>query len=252
MQIENKVFIVTGGASGLGAATADMLIKAGAKVMLVDLNAEAVAAQVSSLGKQANSFVADISQPDAAQAAVDATVNAFGALNGLVNCAGIVRGEKILGKNGPHALDSFSQVINVNLIGSFNMLRLGAAAIAHSNADVDGERGVIINTASVAAFDGQIGQSAYAASKGAMDTITKGLSLELAADGIRVNGVRPGYIYTQMHADGGEPGRVSRVAEQLPMKRGGEPEEIAEIIIWLLSNSSSYVTGSIIDAAGGR
>ena len=165
MQIADNVFIVTGAASGLGAATAHMLVKAGAKVMLVDLNADAVAAQALKLGDQARSVVADISQADAAQAAVEAAVATFGGLNGLVNCAGIVRGEKILGKNGPHALESFSQVINVNLIGSFNMLRLAAEAIAQTTADAEGERGVIINTASVAAFDGQIGQAAYAASK---------------------------------------------------------------------------------------
>ena len=172
MQIENKVFIVTGGASGLGAATAEMLVKAGAKVMLVDMNAEAVAAQARALGAQTSSVVADISQSEAAQAAVDATVTQFGGVNGLINCAGIVRGEKILGKNGPHALESFSQVINVNLIGSFNMLRLAAAAMAQAPADAEGERGVIINTASVAAFDGQIGQAAYAASKGAIASLT--------------------------------------------------------------------------------
>ena len=139
MQIENKVFLVTGGAYGLGAATAEMLVAAGAKVMLVDMNAEAVAAQAQRLGAQ--SVVADISNEAAAEAAVQATVKAFGGLNGLVNCAGIVRGEKILGKNGPHALASFSQVINVNLIGSFNMLRLASAAIAETEADADGERG---------------------------------------------------------------------------------------------------------------
>ena len=138
MQIENKVFIVTGGASGLGAATAEMLVKAGAKVMLVDMNADAVAAQARTLGALASSVVADISQSDAAHAAVEATVAEFGAVNGLINCAGIVRGEKILGKNGPHGLDSFSQVINVNLIGSFNMLRLAAAAMAETPADVTG------------------------------------------------------------------------------------------------------------------
>ena len=183
MQIENKVFIVTGGASGLGAATAHMLVKAGAKVMLVDLNAEAVAAQALALGEQARSAVADISQADAAQAAVAATVAAFGAVNGLVNCAGIVRGEKILGKNGPHGLDTFSQVINVNLIGSFNMLRLAAAAIAETTADAEGERGVIINTASVAAFDGQIGQAAYAASKGAIASLTLPAARDWPASG---------------------------------------------------------------------
>ena len=163
MQIENKIFLVSGGASGLGAATAEMLVAAGAKVMLVDLNAEAVAAKAQQLGENARSAVADISQEAAAEAAVQATVAAFGGLHGLVNCAGVVRGEKILGKNGPHGLASFAQVINVNLIGSFNLLRLAAAAIADTEANADGERGVIINTASVAAFDGQIGQAAYSA-----------------------------------------------------------------------------------------
>ncbi|MCF5370988.1 SDR family NAD(P)-dependent oxidoreductase, partial [Pseudomonas sp. PA-4-8C] len=166
MQIENKVFLVSGGASGLGAATAEMLVAAGAKVMLVDLNADAVAAKAEQLGDNARSAVADISHEAAAEAAVKAAVEAFGGLHGLVNCAGVVRGEKILGKNGPHGLASFAQVINVNLIGSFNLLRLAAAAIAETEANADGERGVIINTASVAAFDGQIGQAAYAASKG--------------------------------------------------------------------------------------
>ena len=198
MQIENKVFIVTGGASGLGAATAHMLVKAGAKVMLVDLNAEAVAAQALALGEQARSAVADISQADAAQAAVAATVAAFGAVNGLVNCAGIVRGEKILGKNGPHGLDSFSQVINVNLIGSFNMLRLAAAAIAETTADAEGERGVIINTASIAAFEGQIGQAAYAASKAGVAAMALPMARELARYGIRVNTIAPGLFLTPM------------------------------------------------------
>ncbi|PTT79685.1 3-hydroxyacyl-CoA dehydrogenase, partial [Pseudomonas sp. HMWF005] len=198
MQIENKVFIVTGGASGLGAATAELLVNAGAKVMLVDMNAEAVAAQAQRLGAQ--SVVADISNEAAAEAAVQATVKAFGSLNGLVNCAGIVRGEKILGKNGPHALSSFAQVINVNLIGSFNMLRLAAAAIAESDANADGERGVIINTASVAAFDGQIGQAAYSASKGAIASLTLPAARELARFGIRVMTIAPGIFETPMMA----------------------------------------------------
>ncbi|RWQ68972.1 SDR family NAD(P)-dependent oxidoreductase, partial [Bacillus cereus] len=169
---------------------------AGAKVMLVDMNAEAVAAQAQRLGAQ--SVVADISNEAAAEAAVQATVAAFGSLNGLINCAGIVRGEKILGKNGPHALSSFAQVINVNLIGSFNMLRLAAAAIAESEANADGERGVIINTASVAAFDGQIGQAAYSASKGAIASLTLPAARELARFGIRVMTIAPGIFETPM------------------------------------------------------
>src|SRR5471030_3213226 len=198
MQIENKVFLVTGGASGLGAATAQMLVAAGAKVMLVDMNAEAVAAQAERLG--VHSVVADISNEAAAEVAVQATVKAFGALHGLVNCAGIVRGEKILGKNGPHTLASFAQVINVNLIGSFNLLRLAAAAIAETEADADGERGVIVNTASAAAYDGQIGQAAYAASKGAIVSLTLPATRELARFGIHVMTIAPGIFETPMMA----------------------------------------------------
>ena len=252
MQIENKVFIVTGGASGLGAATAEMLIEAGARVMLVDMNAEAVAAQAARLGDHARSAVADISQAQAAQAAVDATVAAFGGVNGLVNCAGIVRGEKILGKNGPHALESFSQVINVNLVGSFNMLRLAAAAIAETTAettaDADGERGVIINTASVAAFDGQIGQAAYAASKGAIASLTLPAARELARFGIRVMTIAPGIFETPMMA-GMTPEVRDSLAAGVPFPpRLGKPAEYASLVRHILENS--MLNGEVIRLDG--
>ena len=248
MQIENKVFIVTGGASGLGAATAEMLVKAGARVMLVDMNADAVAAQAARLGAQAHSAVADISQADAAQAAVAATVAAFGEINGLVNCAGIVRGEKILGKNGPHALETFSQVINVNLIGSFNMLRLAAAAIAESSADADGERGVIINTASVAAFDGQIGQAAYAASKGAIASLTLPAARELARFGIRVMTIAPGIFETPMMA-GMTPEVRDSLAAGVPFPpRLGKPDEYASLVRHIIENS--MLNGEVIRLDG--
>ena len=248
MQIENKVFIVTGGASGLGAATAEMLVKAGAKVMLVDMNADAVAAQAARLGSQACSAVADISQADAAQAAVTATVAAFGGVNGLVNCAGIVRGEKIIGKNGPHALESFSQVINVNLIGSFNMLRLAAAAIAETGADADGERGVIINTASVAAFDGQIGQAAYAASKGAIASLTLPAARELARFGIRVMTIAPGIFETPMMA-GMTPEVRDSLAAGVPFPpRLGKPDEYASLVRHIIENS--MLNGEVIRLDG--
>ena len=248
MQIENKVFIVTGGASGLGAATADMLVKAGARVMLVDMNADAVAAQANTLGSQARSAVADISQADAAQAAVAATVAAFGGVNGLVNCAGIVRGEKILGKNGPHALESFSQVINVNLIGSFNMLRLAAAAMAETSADADGERGVIINTASVAAFDGQIGQAAYAASKGAIASLTLPAARELARFGIRVMTIAPGIFETPMMA-GMTPEVRDSLAAGVPFPpRLGKPDEYASLVRHIIENS--MLNGEVIRLDG--
>lgn len=248
MQIVNSVFIVTGGASGLGAATAQMLVKAGAKVMLVDTNAQALAQQVASLGEHARSAVADISQADAAQAAVDATLAAFGQVHGLVNCAGIVRGEKILGKKGPHALDSFSQVINVNLIGSFNMMRLVAAAIADSTADADGERGVIINTASVAAFDGQIGQAAYAASKGAIASLTLPAARELARFGIRVMTIAPGIFETPMMA-GMTPEVRDSLAAGVPFPpRLGKPCEYASLVRHIIENS--MLNGEVIRLDG--
>ncbi|WP_426159511.1 SDR family NAD(P)-dependent oxidoreductase [Pseudomonas sp. TSRC2-2] len=246
MQIENKVFIVTGGASGLGAASAELLVSAGAKVMLVDMNAEAVAAQAQRLGAQ--SMVADISNEAAAEAAVQATVAAFGSLNGLINCAGIVRGEKILGKNGPHALSSFAQVINVNLIGSFNMLRLAAAAIAESEANADGERGVIINTASVAAFDGQIGQAAYSASKGAIASLTLPAARELARFGIRVMTIAPGIFETPMMA-GMTPEVRDSLAAGVPFPpRLGKPAEYAALVRHIIENS--MLNGEVIRLDG--
>ena len=230
----------------LGAATAEMLIKAGAKVMLVDLNADAVAAQAAKLG--AKSTVADISQAAAAQAAVDATVAAFGTVNGLVNCAGIVRGEKILGKNGPHSLECFSQVVNVNLIGSFNMLRLASAAIAEGAADADGERGVIINTASVAAFDGQIGQAAYAASKGAIASLTLPAARELARFGIRVMTIAPGIFETPMMA-GMTPEVRDSLAAGVPFPpRLGKPAEYASLVRHIIENS--MLNGEVIRLDG--
>lgn len=246
MQIENKVFIVTGGASGLGAASAELLVSAGAKVMLVDMNAEAVAAQAQRLGAQ--SVVADISNEAAAEAAVQATLDAFGSLNGLINCAGIVRGEKILGKTGPHALSSFAQVINVNLIGSFNMLRLAAAAIAESEANADGERGVIINTASVAAFDGQIGQAAYSASKGAIASLTLPAARELARFGIRVMTIAPGIFETPMMA-----GMTAEVRDSLAAgvpfpPRLGKPAEYAALVRHIIENS--MLNGEVIRLDG--
>ena len=246
MQIENKVFIVTGGASGLGAATAELLVNAGGKVMLVDMNADAVFVQAQRLGAQ--SVVADISNEAAAEAAVQATVKAFGSLNGLVNCAGIVRGEKILGKNGPHALSSFAQVINVNLIGSFNMLRLAAAAIAESEANADGERGVIINTASVAAFDGQIGQAAYSASKGAIASLTLPAARELARFGIRVMTIAPGIFETPMMS-GMTPEARDSLAAGVPFPpRLGKPAEYAALVRHIIENS--MLNGEVIRLDG--
>jgi NAD(P)-dependent dehydrogenase (short-subunit alcohol dehydrogenase family) len=248
MQIEGKVFLVSGGASGLGAATAQMLIEAGARVMLVDLNAEAVHAQASTLGSNARASVADVTQEAAAKAAVDSAVAAFGQLHGLVNCAGIVGAEKILGKDGPHGLDSFSRVINVNLIGSFNLLRLASAAIADSTADDNGERGVIINTASVAAYDGQIGQAAYAASKGAIVSLTLPAARELARFGIRVMTIAPGIFETPMMA-GMTPQVRESLAAGVPFPpRLGKPQEYAALVRHIIENS--MLNGEVIRLDG--
>ena len=248
MQIQGKVFLVSGGASGLGAATAQMLIDAGASVMLVDVNAEALAAQVEKLGDKARASVSDITQENAVQAAVDAALSAFGQINGVINCAGIVGADKILGKEGPHGLDSFSRVINVNLIGSFNLLRLAAVAIAESTADAGGERGVIINTASVAAYDGQIGQAAYAASKGAIVSLTLPAARELARYGIRVMTIAPGIFETPMMA-----GMTPQVRESLSAgvpfpPRLGKPEEYAALARHIIENS--MLNGEVIRLDG--
>lgn len=248
MQIEGKVFLVSGGASGLGAATAQMLIEAGARVMLVDINVQALDAQVEKLGANARASVTDITSESAAQSAVASAVTAFGQINGLVNCAGIVGAQKILGKEGPHGLDSFSQVINVNLIGSFNLLRLAAAAIAEGTPDDGGERGVIINTASVAAFDGQIGQAAYAASKGAIASLTLPAARELARFGIRVMTIAPGIFETPMMA-----GMTPQVRESLSAgvpfpPRLGKPEEYAALVRHIIENS--MLNGEVIRLDG--
>lgn len=248
MHVQGKNFIVTGAASGLGAATAQSLVQAGARVMLVDLNAEAVSAKASELGDNARFTVADICDEQAAQAAVAAAVAAFGSLHGLINCAGIVGAEKILGKQGPHGLASFAKVINVNLLGSFNMLRLAAAAIADTEADADGERGVIINTASVAAYDGQIGQAAYAASKGAVASLTLPAARELARFGIRVMTIAPGIFETPMMAGMTQEVRDSLAAGVPFPPRLGRPQEYAALALHIIENS--MLNGEVIRLDG--
>jgi NAD(P)-dependent dehydrogenase (short-subunit alcohol dehydrogenase family) len=248
MDIRDKVFLVSGGASGLGAATAHMLVAAGARVVLADLNAKALAAQLETLGASARGMVTDVSQESSAQAAVNACIEAFGALHGLVNCAGIVGAQKILGKEGPHDLDSFRRVIDVNLIGSFNLLRLASAAIANGAADNGGERGVIINTASVAAYDGQIGQAAYAASKGAIVSMTLPAARELARFGIRVMTIAPGIFETPMMA--GMPPEVREsLAAGVPFPpRLGKPDEYAALVRHIIENS--MLNGEVIRLDG--
>ena len=166
MEIKNSTFIVTGGGSGLGAATVEMIVANGGNAVIADVNRAAGEALATKLGKQARFVETDVTREDHGKAAVELALKEFGGLHGLVNCAGIAVGEKTVGKDGPHALASFARVINVNLIGTFNMIRLAADAMSKQQPNAAGERGVIVNTASVAAFDGQIGQAAYSASKG--------------------------------------------------------------------------------------
>ncbi|MBC2677257.1 SDR family NAD(P)-dependent oxidoreductase [Pseudomonas baltica] len=246
MHIQDKVFMVSGAASGLGAATARMLARAGARLLLVDLNAEALQAQASEL--EAAFAVADITQADAAQAAVDMALHSFGELHGLVNCAGVVAGEKILGKQGAHSLESFSRIININLIGTFNLLRLAAGAIAKSTASAEGERGVIINTASVAAFDGQVGQAAYAASKGAVASMTLPAARELARYGIRVMTIAPGIFETPMMAGMSDDVRAALSADVPFPPRLGKPDEYAALVCHIIENS--MLNGEVIRLDG--
>jgi NAD(P)-dependent dehydrogenase (short-subunit alcohol dehydrogenase family) len=248
MHIDTQRFLVTGGASGLGAATAKMLTTAGARVMLVDLNAEGLAATAAALGEAARYSVADICDETQAQAAVDAAVQAFGGLDGLVNCAGIVAGAKVLGKHGPHDLAAFTRIINVNLVGTFNMLRLAAAAMAGNPPLADGERGVIINTASVAAFDGQVGQAAYAASKGAIASMTLPLARELASHGIRVMTIAPGIFETPMMAGMTDAVRSALTADVPMPSRLGHPQEYAALVRHIIENA--MLNGEVIRLDG--
>jgi NAD(P)-dependent dehydrogenase (short-subunit alcohol dehydrogenase family) len=248
MQAKDHNFIVTGSGSGLGAATARRLVAAGARVLLVDLNAEAGAALAAELGSNARFVKADVSDAASAEAALAEFRNAFGQLHGLVNCAGVAPAEKVLGRDGPHKLESFARTVQINLIGTFNMLRLAAAAIADSVPGADGERGVIINTASVAAFDGQIGQAGYAASKGGVVAMTLPIARELARYGIRVVAIAPGIMETPMLK--GMPTEVQdALGKMVPFpSRLGRPEEFAGLVQHIVENT--YLNGEVIRLDG--
>ncbi|MCD1636899.1 SDR family NAD(P)-dependent oxidoreductase [Martelella mediterranea] len=198
MDFKDSVFLVTGGASGLGAGVARMAVEAGARVVLADRDAENGEGAAAELGSAGRFQTCDVTSESDGEAAVAAALNAFGRLDGLVNCAGIVIGKKIVGRDGPHGLASFAKTVGVNLVGSFNMLRLAANAMKSNAPGPDGERGVIVNTASVAAQDGQIGQAAYAASKGGVAALTLPAARELARYGIRVVTIAPGIFETPM------------------------------------------------------
>lgn len=244
MQIDGKTLIVTGGGSGLGAATARMLAGAGARVVLADVaDAGPLAAELGGAYLRT-----DVTSEADGQAAVDLALSRFGALHGLVNCAGVVIGEKVVGRDAPHRLDSFARVIGINLIGTFNMIRLAAAAIRLSEAGPDGERGVIVNTASIAAYDGQVGQAAYAASKGGVVGMTLPIARELARDGIRVMTVAPGLFGTPMMM--GLPADVQdSLGRSVPFPpRLGRPDEFAQLVRHILENT--MLNGEVIRLDG--
>lgn len=248
MRIAEHVFIVTGGASGLGAATARMVVAHGGRVVLADMNRAAGKAMAQELGAAARFVAADITEEASAQAVVAEAEAAFGGLHGLANCAGVVTGEKVLGRDGPHALASFARVVAVNLVGTFNMIRLAAAAIARTAPDADGERGVIVNTASIAAFDGQIGQAAYAASKAGVAGLTLPIARELARSGIRVVTIAPGLFATPMMTGLPEEAQAS-LASAVPFPpRLGRPEEFASMVKAVLENS--MLNGEVIRLDG--
>ncbi|MFJ1302897.1 3-hydroxyacyl-CoA dehydrogenase [Pseudomonadota bacterium AL_CKDN230030165-1A_HGKHYDSX7] len=233
MEIKNKVFIVTGGASGLGAGTARMLVANGGRVVIADLQDEPGQALAQELGQV---YVhCDVTQEADGRAAVQAALG-LGKLFGLVNCAGVAPAAKIVGKNGAHPLDLFQKVVSINLIGSFNMMRLAAEAMSSNEPESTGERGVLINTASVAAFDGQIGQAAYAASKAGVAGMTLPIARDLSKTGIRCMTIAPGIFGTPMIF--GMPQEVQdSLAASIPFPaRLGRPEDYAKLVQSIITN----------------
>ena len=239
METQGGTFLVTGGGSGLGAAVAGNLAEGGANVVVADLEGE---------NNENGRFIeTDVVDEESVQDAIDATLE-FGELHGVINCAGVATAEKILGKKGPHPLDSFHKVVQVNLIGTFNVARLAAAAMKENEPTEGGERGVIVNTASVAAFEGQIGQAAYAASKGGVVSLTLPLARELASYGIRVVAIAPGVFDTPMMDGLSEETRES-LGNQAPFpSRLGKPKEYAALVRHIVENE--MLNGEVIRLDG--
>ncbi|MCP5096007.1 MAG: 3-hydroxyacyl-CoA dehydrogenase [Chloroflexi bacterium] len=248
MQIQNSTFIVTGGSSGLGAACARRLANQGANIVIADLNVDAGEALAAELGDGVCFVKVNVADEGDVQTAVSSATNTFGRLNGVINCAGIAIAEKVMGRKGIHVLDHFSKVINVNLVGTFNVIRLATAVMAESTPNEAGERGVIINTASVAAYDGQIGQAAYAASKGGVVGMTLPIARELARYGIRVMTIAPGIFETPMLAGLPEKARES-LGQQVPFpSRLGKPDEYAQLAQQIIENQ--MLNGEVIRLDG--
>jgi len=237
MQISESVFLVTGGGSGLGEATARLLHAGGARVVIADISVEKGEALSTSLGGNVRFVRTDVTSEADGQAAVKTAMRHFGGLHGLVNCAGIGPAERVLGRNGPHSLANFARCIQINLIGSFNMIRLAAQAMsAQQPVGNGGERGVIVNTASIAAYEGQIGQAAYSASKAGIVGMTLPIARELARNGIRVVTVAPGLFLTPMMA--ALPAEVQEsLGKSTPFPvRLGRPDEFAALVSHIVTN----------------
>lgn len=240
MRVEGKTFLVTGGGSGLGDAVVRNLASGGANVIVADLKGEAT-------GENMRFVETDVASEESVRGAVEAALE-FGSLHGAINCAGIAVAERTLGRDGPHSLDSFTKVVQVNLIGTFNVIRLAAEAMVGNEPTEGGERGVIVNTASVAAFDGQIGQSAYAASKGGVASLTLPIARELARSGIRVMTIAPGIFDTPMLAGLSEEARES-LGGQVPFpSRLGRPDEYAALVRHIIENE--MLNGEVIRLDG--
>lgn len=248
VRIDGRSFLVTGGASGLGRATVEMLAANGAQVVIADINSADGSALAVRLGSHARFIATDVLKEADVRAAIQLAVDAFGAFSGVVNAAGVIHAEKIVGREGPHSLDAFSRVIQINLIGTFNVIRLAAAALSTALPAESGERGVVICTASVAAFEGQIGQAAYAASKGGVASMTLPVARDLARYGIRVVSIAPGIFDTPMLAALPEPARQS-LGEQVPFPpRLGRPAEYAALVKHIIDNE--MLNGCVIRLDG--
>jgi NAD(P)-dependent dehydrogenase (short-subunit alcohol dehydrogenase family) len=248
MELREHVFLITGAGSGLGAATAQRLARAGARLVLIDVNAPGGNAVASAVGEHAFFVQADVCREEDISEAIAEARRRYGALHGAVNCAGIAPAERILGKAAPHRLDVFRRTIEVNLIGTFNVMRLAAQAMCENVPTLDGERGVIVNTASVAAFEGQVGQAAYSASKAGVAGMTLPAARELARFGIRVMTIAPGIFETPMLAAMSAEVQASLGAQVPFPSRLGKPDEYAMLVEHIVSNR--MLNGEVIRLDG--
>ena len=248
MQLQGNVFFVTGGASGLGEATARMLVQSGARCVIADVNDASGTALVSELGDNVRFARVDVTDESSVLRGLD-VASQLGTLRGVVNAAGIVLARRVVGREGPHELDAFTRVVQVNLVGTFNVIRLASAMISAADPTATGERGVIVNTASVAAFDGQIGQAAYSASKGGIVGMTLPVARELARFAIRVMTIAPGIFDTPLMASLSEDARQSLGAQVPFPPRLGKPQEYAALVKHIIENE--MLNGEVIRLDGG-